>query len=585
MLFLRQLGTAVLASSTAAYALTIPPTKVLEEREPYLVERQDTACTNGPTTRSCWQSGFSIATDFDAKAPPNGVTRRYTLEITNTTKSPDGTEKRMMVINDQYPGPVIRGSWGDTFEVTVINNLQDNGTSIHWHGVRQLNSCQNDGANGVTECPIPPNGGTFIYRFRATQFGTSWYHSHHSAQYGEGIVGTLIIDGPASANYDVDLGTLPITDLFYESAFSLNYKAQRSTTGPPTPDNILVNGTHVNANGGGSYFKIKVTKGKKYRLRLINTAVDQFFHVSADSHPFKVITSDFVPVKPWTTSDLNMAIGQRYDVIINANQAVGNYWLRTQPGTSCGGNRIINSGKVLGAIIQYDGAPDSEPTTTGVELGTSCDDALNFSPYVANIVPNAPFESTLKKITVDFAQTAATNNLVTWPINGSSMDVSWDKPTLEYVKNGETNYPTSLNVVEMPNNQWYYWVLQVLTPVPVPHPIHLHGHDFYILGKGSGTFDGTTTGLNFNNPIRRDVTTLPVGGWLVLAFPADNPGAWLMHCHIAWHVSQGLSLQFLERQSEILGAIGSLDQFDSNCAAWESYWNGPHAYQKDDSGI
>jgi FtsP/CotA-like multicopper oxidase with cupredoxin domain len=79
-----------------------------------------------------------------------------------------------MLINGQYPGPTIRAKWGDEIVVNVKNNLQHNGTGIHWHGVRQLNNCQNDGVPGVSECPIAP-GKTRQYRFHATQFGTSWY--------------------------------------------------------------------------------------------------------------------------------------------------------------------------------------------------------------------------------------------------------------------------------------------------------------------------------------------------------------------------------------------------------------------------
>jgi hypothetical protein len=60
-----------------------------------------------------------------------------------------------------------------------------------------------------------------------------------------------------------------------------------------------------------------------------------------------------------------------------------------------------------------------------------------------------------------------------------------------------------------------------------------------------------TDQLNFDNPPRRDTATLPASGWLVLAFPANNPGAWLMHCHIAWHISEGLGVQFLEAKNQI----------------------------------
>jgi FtsP/CotA-like multicopper oxidase with cupredoxin domain len=162
-----------------------------------------------------------------------------------------------MLVNGVYPGPLIRAKWGDTVIVNVKNNLQDNGTGIHWHGIRQLNSCQHDGVPGVTECPIAP-GKTRQYKFLATQFGTTWYHSHWSAQYGDGVLGPLIIDGPATENYDEDLGALPLTDWYYPPAFTLNEVAQHS--GPPTPDNILVNGTHVSGPGIGNYAKMNVVK-------------------------------------------------------------------------------------------------------------------------------------------------------------------------------------------------------------------------------------------------------------------------------------------------------------------------------------
>ncbi|KAJ9648054.1 laccase, multicopper oxidase, benzenediol:oxygen oxidorectuctase [Coniosporium tulheliwenetii] len=471
-----------------------------------------------------------------------------------------------MLINNQYPGPVITANWGDTLVINVKNSLQDNGTSIHWHG------------------PIAP-GKTKTYKFLCTQFGTTWYHSHHSAQYGDGVVGTMVINGPATANYDIDLGPVALTDWYYKTAFELNALAMQSARGPPLPDNILVNGKMVNAGEGGEYMKMTVTKGKKYRLRLINTSTDTHFHVSLDGHPFTVITSDFVPVKPYVTSDVQLNIGQRHDVIFTANQAVANYWLRVGVSTGCGNNAMIGV-KPIGGIISYTGAPAGLPTSTGVTLGTGCGDE-SVTPYVANVVPKDPFVATLKQISLDFLRSEATGNLVTWPINGSAMRVDWDKPTLQYVMDGNTDYPRAHNVIEMPNNQWYYWVIQTVTVAGprLAHPIHLHGHDFYVLGAGGGTFSGSADGLNFANPIRRDVATLPAGGWLVLAFPADNPGAWLMHCHIAWHVSQGLSLQFLERKSEIRGTIGDLSGFTQGCNEWKSYWASDRYWEQDDSGL
>lgn len=502
----------------------------------------------------------------------------------------------MMLINGQYPGPTIRAKWGDTLIINVKNNLAHNGTGIHWHGIRQLNSCQDDGVPGITECPIAP-GKTRQYKFRATQFGTSWYHSHFSAQYGDGVVGTMIIDGPATANYDVDLGVLPITDWYYTPAFTLNEVAQHSRTGPPTADNILVNGTHINSlNDNGQYARINVVKGKKYRIRIINTAVDNVFSVSMDGHPFTVLTSDFVPIKSFVTDQLTVQIGQRYDVVITANQTVDNYWFRVSIGTACSRNAMATSTKQIGAILHYDGASTTaNPTSTStVTPRTGCDDeaSTNLVPFVPNSVPSSVVgEAKDHKMEVNSFSDPAKDNLFRWLIDGTPHIVNWNNPTLETVLGGSTNFGPNENVRTMNGTGWYLWWIQSTSQIALPHPIHLHGHDYYIVGRGTGTWDGSTTGLNFDNPTRRDTAVLPAGGYMLIAFPADNPGMWIMHCHIAWHASQGLSMQFMERMSEIKGSLGDTSTLTNGCNDWDSYWpegsspSGNRPYDQTDSGI
>src|SRR3569833_1734123 len=88
-------------------------------------------------------------------------------------------------------------------------------TAIHWHGIRQLNTNLHDGANGVTECPIPP-GGSKTYSFLAHQYGTTWYHSHFTAQKTNREDETNNNNSPASLPYDIDLGTFPISDYYYQ---------------------------------------------------------------------------------------------------------------------------------------------------------------------------------------------------------------------------------------------------------------------------------------------------------------------------------------------------------------------------------
>ena len=337
-----------------------------------------------------------------------------------------------------------------------------------------------------------------------------------------------------------------------------------------------------------------VQQNKSYKLRLVNTAVDHQFIVSLDGHPFTIVAADFVPLVPRTNvKQVTLGVGQRMDIIFTANQAAGNYWLRvlpgcgTPPGAFSGRAAIYDTNVTVGGIIRYQGQPNANPTSTGYPITQNCDEEQT-TPFWPRTIPSANFVAAAKNLPVTLGQTARDgSNIFTWFVNGSTMVVDWQKPTLQYVLDNNNNYPSSFNLQQVNGaNQWTYWVINT-AGLPLPHPIHLHGHDFWILGMGTGTFNPTSTaGLTFNNPRRRDTAIIPGNGYIVIAFVLDNPGAWLMHCHIGWHVSQGFSLQFLERKSEIVSSIGQLDEFRNGCASWKSFWNSPaRIWSEEDSGL
>lgn len=116
-----------------------------------------------------------------------------------TVLAPDGVSKATMTVNGQYPGLMMEANWGDDVEVRVCNRLTSNGTGIHFHGPRQLNTNYADGTVSQTEC-APAPGDCHTYRWKATQRGTSWYHSHYSVQYVDGVVGPIVIHGPSTAD-------------------------------------------------------------------------------------------------------------------------------------------------------------------------------------------------------------------------------------------------------------------------------------------------------------------------------------------------------------------------------------------------
>lgn len=148
-------------------------------------------CTNSADDRTCW-GDYDISTNYYDEVPDTGVTREYWWDIVNITAAPDGVERFVLAINGSIPGPTIIADWGDTvgkhedilclckllranfcIVVHLTNSMENNGTSIHFHGIRQNFTIQNDGVSSVTQCPIPP-GGTYTYTWRATQYGSSW---------------------------------------------------------------------------------------------------------------------------------------------------------------------------------------------------------------------------------------------------------------------------------------------------------------------------------------------------------------------------------------------------------------------------
>jgi len=375
----------------------------------------------------------------------------------------------------QFPGPTLEVDWGDYIQINVYNDMKDNGTSIHWHGIRQYGESNQDGANGVTECPIPP-GSMKIYDFHVKQYGTSWYHSHYSNQYGNGVVGAMVVRGPTSANWDIDLGPYLMTDYYYETADRLQLRAELAANGPPPDsDNIMFRGKNVHPSGsGGSYDRLTLTPGKKHLLRLINASVDNSLTISIVGHNFTVVATDLVPVTPTVRSSVFLAVGQRYDIIIEANQPVGNYWLNAtlETANQCGKSKNL----FPAAILSYQGAPaNANPTNRGTPLTATCNGETGFSPVVKRTITPSEF-APKGSLPISLAfHDSPRGRIFEWRVRNTPINVEWDHPVLEYILQGNDSYPAQINMVEVADkDQWIFWVIQ--NEFGLPHPIHLHGH-------------------------------------------------------------------------------------------------------------
>ena len=266
-------------------------------------------------------------------------------------------------------------------------------------------------------------------------------------------------------------------------------------------------------------------------------------------------------------------------------------------------------------IIQYDANDTSEPYTpppNTTHLGYGCrdpapEDLVPIVPrQVGNSVNGFSPENYLQIGLQSWPNISDANSTIRrWVLANRTQFLDWRTPTLGKLvhDNGRSNLTQAEAPITLDysTGEWVYFVIEgnftwpdpIGDPRPIPrsvHPIHLHGHDFVILAQGDGIFSKDIV-PKLDNPARRDTVAVPIGGYVWIAFQINNPGSWLMHCHIAWHASAGLSLQFIEQPSKIkplVEAAGILPEYQSRCKDWTEHYNKvniPAGLVQEDSGI
>ncbi|KAK5137833.1 hypothetical protein LTR08_006601 [Meristemomyces frigidus] len=542
--------------------------------------------------------------------PNTGMTRSYQWTVTNQTLAPDGVELWMLVANGAFPGPLIEANWGDWIEVSVTNGLTGEfmeGTSIHWHGFLQTGTPYMDGTPGVSQCPIAP-GKTFTYRFRAELYGTSWWHGHYSAQYVNGLSGPIVIHGPSSDNdYDIDVGPVMLSDWFHDYYDNLVMDIFYATETcdphcPPMSNNMLINGKNsypcnettltCTPNAGTAQFKFET--GKRHRLRLINHAAEGIIFFSIDGYEMTVIANDFVPVVPYQTDLVTLSVGQRTDVIVqgrsNCKEAVymrmteGPSGLGPAGSTGCS----LNTGVAIGAIapIYYEDADTSLLPNTTSKISSSrylFPNNCGNSP-LNQTVPAYAMEVKEPTTTLHFLMTGGYNGTgaFVWFMNNITYMTDYNDPTLLEAKLGNTDFGVQAQTYDLGTNST---VRIVLTSVgfPASHPMHIHGHNMQVLAEGVGSWDNKTI-VNPSNPQRRDTQLVRPNGYLVLQLDLDNPGVWPLHCHVAWHISEGMNINILEQTPSVIKEMEMPYVMAQTCRDW-SAWTSNNVVPQIDSGL
>ncbi|XP_012944262.1 laccase-1 [Aplysia californica] len=285
----------------------------------------------------------------------------------------DGVSRGIRTANRMLPGPGIQVCEGDTVEVTVDNRMEaSEGTSIHWHGILQNGTGHMDGVAMVTQCPVTSHS-KFVYRFKAVNPGTHFWHAHAGFQRSDGLFGSLVVRRPPDLEphlhlYDYDLPehVLIVNDWMFDMTIN-RFAAHHHDGGQNKPDSMLINGQgryeqFPGDNGTLHYTpraEFKVKPNHKYRFRVISNGILNCpVQVSVDDHTMMIIASDGNSFQPFVADSFNIFAGERYDFVLYADKVspLRNYWIRVRGMAACKVNYAHQT-----AILRYEGAPLEDP--------------------------------------------------------------------------------------------------------------------------------------------------------------------------------------------------------------------------------
>lgn len=412
-----------------------------------------------------------------------------------------------------------------------------------------------------------------------------------------------MVYGPKNAPYDHDLGPVIMSDWVHESYRTLVEGMMQPIPNAkmPSSDNNLINGMNPWPGKAAGVAKYFFQSGKTYRLRLINAGCAATQKITIDGHSFTIIANDFVPVHPYTTDHVTLAVGQRSDVLVTAFMPPSSsIWLRSWI-APCSERSGMTEAK---AAIYYEDAdysrlPTSSPGPNAYNEYCGNDNLERTKPYYAITPPDPSVESVIPVS----AQSNGTHLL--WYMAGRTFRTNYNEPDLLEAQLGNIDFPYIENVHNYGNNSSVIFIVENASPLP--HPMHLHGHNIWILAEGecgfhAGIFgsdypaivpknpdpssfgscwDGHVT--NALNPQRRDVQQLLPGHYVVIQWTQDNPGVWPFHCHLTWHGAAGFLMTILERPNDIQNLnIPSANA--QTCEDW-SAWTGQNVVPQIDDGL
>ncbi|KAJ0732911.1 putative laccase [Helianthus annuus] len=529
------------------------------------------------------------------------ATLKYTFVVQETNYTRLCSTKSILTVNGLFPGPTITARRGDTVIVDVINNGNHNIT-IHWHGVKQPRNPWSDGPEFVTQCPIQPGGNFTQTVLLSDEEGTLWWHAHSDWSRAT-VYGLFVILPRLGTTYpfrqpDEEVPVL-LGEWWQADIQTVMENFLESGGDPAISDALTINGQPgdlYNCSASGTT-KIKVDQGKTYLLRMVNAGMNNLMFFGIANHSLTVVGSDGAYTKPLVSNYITIAPGQTIDLLLEANQPNNRYYVAAKLFNGQPASRFQNT--TTTAIIEYSGnyTPSNPLIVPSLPASNDRNASFNFTsslrslasaehpidvpltikrtlfytlsinaiPCAANetceaIRNTSRFAASINNITFDMPSSSVLQAYYRGVSSGVYGDDFPDNPPLKFNYtqasglNATLRLPTvGTEVTMLKHNHTVELVFQGTNLVAgVDHPMHLHGHSFYVVGSGFGNYKRSRDAPNYNlvDPPHMQTIAVPQNGWTAIRFKADNPGVWFMHCHFERHVSWGMGMVFIVRNGK-----------------------------------
>ena len=448
-----------------------------------------------------------------------------------------GQQFVMYAFNGMVPGPLIRVAQQARITVRFHNRIELP-SAVHWHGLRHDN--RSDGVPGLTQAAVAP-GSSFVYEIKFPDAGVYWYHPHvrEDIEQAMGLFGNMIVDSPEPDYYSPvnREQSLVLNDLLIHNEALVPF-------GKEVADFALMGrtGNVITVNGEPEY-TLAAKLGEVVRFYLTNVSNARTYNVSLSGVPMKVVASDMSRFeREERVPSVVLAPAERYVIearfdkpgryaLVNAVQQINHY--------SGEFEAIVDTLGIV-SVSRTPASPDYGSRFAALRAYPAVSrDVEKFRPFfdkepdrrlTLTLRTNSLPLATVQFMNIDTAYFApvewtdampdmnwlSTSNQVKWILKDDAtgkenMDIQWRVKQGSVVKLRIFNDPKSFH--------------------PMQHPIHLHGQRMLVVSRD---------GVKPRNLVWKDTVIIPVGSTVDLLIDASNPGAWMLHCHIAEHLSSDM---------------------------------------------